>query len=129
MKIMFKTMLQGSLAAALLLSNLGVQLMGCVTDPGHQACHVAEASVKAAHACHHASCERHQEGSLPLKKASKNAAQPLACLQACSAGLVSLKPADKVQIWQPELAMAQLPNLVHVFIPSSEPRSIFHPPA
>ena len=125
---MFNKVFFYSLALALLLSNSGMQLMGCVADPGHQACHFGQ-SKAGEHACHHLACKHGHGGAAQSRKATKNSAEPLACLQACSASLLSLQPQGQVQFKRPNVSLPRLATLAHVFIPSSEPRSIFHPPA
>lgn len=123
---MFNKVFFYSLVFALFLSNSGMALTGCVSDPEHQACHVGQGG---GHTCHHLTCRHEHGGPAQSRKPTKNSAEPLACLQACSASLVSLQSQKTVEFSLPSVEMLQLCTLAHVFIPSSEPRSIFHPPA
>ena len=116
MEFMFNKVLFYSLAAALLLSNSGMQLMACVAAPQHQA-------------CQHRTCKHSHSEPGRSHQAPKDHAEPLACLQACGASMVSLHPEVQVGMVLPLATLADLPNPTHVFLPSSEPRSIFHPPA
>ena len=116
MEIMFNKVFLYSLALALLLSNSGMQLMACVSAPRQQA-------------CHHLTCKHEHGGAAPTRRPAKDSTEPMTCLQACSTGSLSLPSQKKVQFSHPGVSLLGPVALAHVFIPSSEPRSIFHPPA
>jgi len=126
--LMRKTWIHLILIIVLLLTSSGVQLMACVTDPTHQACE-GHPSITAAKKCSHSHHAHHDETPVSKDGHGKNPLQPLACVQACSAGHVLLKPEVKIALLAWTSATSLAATRPDALILSSEPASIFHPPA